>query len=262
MTGSCRWYEVCWSVDQVHETDDQVVAAAEEPRATRLEQLVDDIGGVTRVQVDIRADGSPHIRVWLDGSVSSDDVGAEIQEILASAQTRQEEKEPTPTRRTGLGRGLNELLAANGDTQPLPHFGVIPERETAPEPDVAPERRVAPEPDVAPAESAHLVLVAVEESAGGIAVRVADSNRAVAFSPVEDTRSLNQAVTSAVARLRQHRPTPRLEGVEVRKIAGEPVLSVVLLLEGGQKAAGAEIVRGGLPFTLGRAVWKALAFTE
>ena len=37
--------------------------------------------------------------------------------------------------------------------------------------------------------------------------------------------------------------------------------AVVLLLGDGEKAAGAEIVRGGLPFTLGRAVWKALAST-
>jgi hypothetical protein len=104
-------------------------------------------------------------------------------------------------------------------------------------------------------------MVAVEESAGGVSVRVADSNRAVAFSPVEDTRSLNQAVTTAVARLRQHRPVPQLEGVEIRKIADETVLSVVLLLGDGERAAGAEIVRGGLPFTLGRAVWKALSST-
>jgi len=244
MTGSCRWYEGSWSVDQVQETNDKEVTDPAGVRAARLEQLIGDIHGVTRVDVDIRDDGSPHIRVWLDGAVSSDDVGEEIQSVLASVQAPTEAKDEQPARRSGLGRGLNELLAANGETQPLPHFGAQPQAT----------------PVVA--EPPKLVLVAVEESAGGIAVRVADSDRGIAMSPVEDTRSLNQAVTSAVARLREHRPTPRLEGVEVHKIAGESVLSVVLLLDGGEKAAGAEIVRGGLPFTLGRAVWKALAFTE
>ncbi len=228
----------------MQDTNDQEVAAAEGTKAARLEELVGDVRGVTRVEVDIRDDGSPHIRVWLDGEVSDDEVGAEIQRILAKVHKGEEGAEAAPVRRTGLGRGLNELLAANGDTQPLPHFAAMPESEAA------------------PVGAPHLMLVAVEESAGGIAVRVADSNRAVAFSPVEDTRSLNQAVTAAVARLRQHRPTPRLEGVEVHQIGGESVLSVVLQLESGDKAAGAEIVRGGLPFTLGRAVWKALAFTE
>jgi hypothetical protein len=226
------------------------VVAADGERATRLQNLVGDIRGVARVEVDIRDDGSPHIRVWLDGSVTSNSVGAEIQEILASVQPQPQKREQVSVRRSGLGRGLNELLAANGDVQPLPHFQ--PAVQPGPEPE--------PEPVAVP--RAHLALVAVEESAGGIAVRVADSNRVVAFSPVEDTRSLNQAVTSAVARLRQHRPAPRLEGVEVREIGGEPTLTAVLLLDGGKKAVGAEIVRAGLPFTLGRAVWQALASTE
>lgn len=229
----------------MQKTDDQDASAAG-GRVARLQQLVSDISGVNRVEVDLREDGSPHIRVWMDGSASNEDVGAEIQEILASIPDSEEDTEEPPSRRSGLGRGLNELLAANGETQPLPHFAPAPE----------------PEPDIATNPLAHLVLVAVEESAGGIAVRVADSDRGVAFSPVEDSRSLNQAVTSAVARLRQKRPSPRLEGVEVREIAGETVLTVVLLLDSGEKVSGAEIVRGGLPFTLGRAVWKALAFAE
>ena len=65
-----------------------------------------------------------------------------------------------------------------------------------------------------------------------------------------------------MARLHQHQPVPYLEAVEVREIAGESVLVVLLRLEDGTALVGSEVIRGGLPFTLGQAVWKALVFAS
>ena len=126
---------------------------------------------------------------------------------------------------------------------------------------IAAESAVAPPPQLdaqEPVIRPGLALVAVEETAGGVSVRAADSIGGVAFSPVEDTSSLNQAVVSAVGRLRRVRPLPRLAGVEVRDVNGAAVLTVVLTLADGQRAVGAALVDAGMPFTLGRAVWDAL----
>ena len=207
------------------------------PRGDDLRRVVADITGVAAVEVDLRDEGPPHIRVWLDGTATSAVVGDEIQRVLAGwPATAGALHVP---RRTGLGRGLGELLETNGAAS-------------------APAQLAADGAEV----PITLALVAVEETAGGVSVRAADSTGGIAFSPVEDPRSLNQAVVAAVARLRHHRPVPRLSGVEVRDVSAEPVLTAVLELADGSKAAGAAIVAGGMPFTLGKAVWEALASTE
>jgi hypothetical protein len=103
-------------------------------------------------------------------------------------------------------------------------------------------------------------LPAVEETAAGVSVRVADSERRVAFSPVRDPNSLNEAVVAAVAGLHENLPLLHLEAVVVRDVAGESALTVLLRLGDGRTLVGSEVVRGGLPFTLGQAVWRALTF--
>ncbi|MDJ0923137.1 MAG: hypothetical protein QNJ77_01140 [Acidimicrobiia bacterium] len=227
----------------MHDTDNQGVGDGWGAQPALLEEMVGDLPGVSAAEVDLRDDGSPHIRVWLNGSVTSEEVGEQIQSILESLEAGVSAEPGIPARRVGLGRGLGELLEENGQAEVPPHFSGLGGQ---------PGARTVP----------GLVLVAVEETAGGVSVRVADSEGGIAFSPVENPTSLNQAVTAAVARLLQHRPAPRLDGVEVRTIADEMVLTVVLVLDDGGKVAGAELVRGGLPFTLGRAVWKALAAVD
>ena len=206
--------------------------------AARLERLVGELRGVSGVEVDIRDDGSPHIRVWLDGSATSEQVGDEIQRILAAADPIAAPKAAEPVRRGGLGRSLSDVLEANGESTPLP---------------LRPRASVAP-----PNPMRRLLLVAVEETAGGVSIRVADSDRGVAFSPVEDPDSLNEAVTDAVAQLFQFRPAPQLEAAEIREIAGMSVLTALLRFDDERILVGSELVVGGLPFTLGQAVWKAL----
>ena len=68
---------------------------------------------------------------------------------------------------------------------------------------------------------------------------------------------LTVAVASAVARLRGF-PSPVRTATNTRDIDGTTVVTVLLELPGGEKAAGAAIVTGGLPFTVGRAVDSAL----
>ena len=210
--------------------------------ARRLEQLIGDLDGVAGAEVDIREDGSPHVRVWLDGAATSEQVGDEIQRILATTGTVAEPKAPEPVRRSGLGRSLTELIEVNGDAVGLP--------------------LQAPPPAAPGGQTRSLLLVAVEETAAGVSVRVADTEQGIALAPVDDLDSLNEAVTAAVARLHQYRPVPLLETVEVRQIAGESVLTVLLRVEDGKALVGSEVIRGGIPFTLGQAVWKALTFTN
>lgn len=224
----------------MRDTNEERVTGGGGHSAARLESLVGDLDGVAGVEVDIRDDGSPHIRVWLDGWVTSEEVGDGIQRILAAADAIAEPVPAEPVRRGGLGRGLGELLEANGEPVSLP-FPPVP----------APRQ---------PAAMRQLLLVAVEETAAGVSVRVADSERGVAFSPVKDPNSLNEAVVAAVAGLYENRLLLQLEAVEVRDVAGESVLTVLLRLGDGSVIVGSEVVRGGLPFTLGQAVWRALTF--
>ena len=210
--------------------------------AAELEEFLAGIDGVADIVVDLREDGMPRLRVWLDGSVPADEVGEELKRAVAAVQSSAETSPSMPERKVGLGRGLSDILAADGQknapSQLLPNGAT--DEETLPV----------------------LALVAVEETAGGISVRASDSHGGIAFSPVEDPRSLNQAVVSAVARLRQERPVPRLAGVEIRDVSGDPVLTVVLVFADGRRAVGAALVTGGMPFTLGRAVWEAIGSAD
>ena len=202
-----------------------------------IRRQLDGIAGVAALDIDLREDGLPRLRVHLDGTVASDEVGEEIRRRLATLDPAES---PSNGRRGGLGRGLSDILAADADAEPPRHLQ-------------------APVPAEEPVPATKLALVAVEETAGGISVRAADSAGGLAFSPVEDQRSLNQAVVSAVGRLRHERPLPRLAGVEVREVSGATVLTVVLNRANGSRAVGAALVEGGMPFTLGTAVWEALS---
>jgi hypothetical protein len=204
-----------------------------------LQQLALNVDGVANVEVDLREDGRPRLRVWLDGSIEAGKVGGHIEALVAQAFLAATSETVKPVRRSGLGRGLDELMAA-ADEELLP-AQLAP---TATDAEAIPRTRLA--------------MVAVEETAGGISVRASDSAGGISFSPVSDPRSLNQAIVSAVARLRRERPVPRLAGVELRDVDGSPVLTVVLAHADGRRLVGASLVEGGMPFTLGRAVWEAL----
>lgn len=198
-----------------------------------LHKLAGAVEGVAKVEVDLRDDGRPRVRVWLDGSVESTEVSVQIEDLVANVTT--DSVPSASSKRSGLGRRLEQVMA---------------DERSAPKQLLAPMTKEA--------ATTFLNLVAVEETAGGISVRASDSSGGIAFSPVTDPRSLNQAVVSAIARLRRVTPTPRLAGVELRDVDGSPVLTVVLVQADGQRMVGASLVEGGMPFTLGKAVWEAL----
>ena len=214
--------------------DDQTAAPEGSWEVADLHDLLTGVAGVESLEIDLREDGSPRVRVHLDGSISGSDVGDEIRQLLTDGRP-EGTAGITRDRRAGLGRDLADILATDATASPPAHL----QTPTEPQPVLA--------------------LVAVEETAGGISVRAGDSLGGVAFSPVEDPRSLNQAVVSAVARLRQEKPLPRLAGVEIRDVDDAPVLTAVLALADGHRVVGSALVAGGMPFTLGRAVWEALA---
>lgn len=218
-------------------TDNRETAADSELSVGELRQLAADVDGVANVEVDLREDGRPRLRIWLDGSVEAGEVGTHVERVIAQSRVPGTAE---AGRRSGLGRGLDELMAATEAV--LPTQLVPPSAVAAPRP-------------------VRLTLVAVEETAGGISVRASDSAGGISFSPVSDPRSLNQAVVSAVARLLRERPAPRLAGVELRDVEDAPVLTVVLAHCDGRRLVGSSIVEGGMPFTLGRAVWEALVPT-
>jgi hypothetical protein len=144
----------------------------------------------------------------------------------------------TAKRRVGLGKTF-------GDTLPSAFA------ETAPS-------HLATE--TIPVETGHrrFLRLAIEETFDGVDVRAVDDlGREVEAAVGPGPDGLTTAVASAVARLRGF-PSPVRTATNTREVDGTTVVTVLVELPGGEKAAGAAIVTGGLPFTVGRAVDSAL----
>ena len=113
-----------------------------------------------------------------------------------------------------------------------------------------------PDPELSPGPN-QLETIAVEESSSGTAVRAVDRTGRFAVVPIDQERSLNQAVAAAVAELSTVEGVPTVLAVEVRRVAGSSVLVTVVEHE-GRRASGSAIVDSGMTFALGRAIWAAL----
>lgn len=224
------------------------MASIEELRAAVL-----GIPGVVGAEVVDAGSGPPTVRVWTDASRDPVELRAEIQELVArgsalslpvapaqpdeAAMRPLEAAAPVPAKpRGGLGRDLDTLIAVAGE-DPVP-AQLVPVAQT-------PRR---------------LELVAVEESAAGVAVRAVDSAGMAAEAKVIGGHSaVNPAIVAAVAELLGEAPAPRLVSVELRDTEVAAVLVVTLELGDTEPAAGAAVVRSGMPFTLGRATWNAIS---
>jgi hypothetical protein len=195
--------------------------------------------------------------VWTDDSRDPNELRSEVRSLVARAHTPAPAPEPTPeptppeevtvrpissapglpaNRRGGLGRGLDSIIAvADGER--------------------APAHLVSIDLSVSPV----LALIAVEESATGVTVRAADSAKSEAEAKViGGPGSINPAIVAAVSELLSEMPAPRLVSVELRDTEVAAVLVVTLELADTTVAAGAAVVQGGMPFTLGRATWWAI----
>ena len=139
-------------------------------------------------------------------------------------------------KRSGLGRGLESLIPdAVGEPAPAHLVSIDLTKQPV------------------------LEMIAIEESASGVTVRAVDTARNVAEAKViGGASSINPMIVAAVAELLGELPAPRLVSVELRDTEAAAVLVVTLELGDATIAAGAAVVQGGMPFTLGKAAWAAI----
>jgi len=205
------------------------------PRELRRDVL--SVAGIADAEVDGR-EGTPRVRVWLDGSRDADEVAAEIRKVLAGV-TRTEERTVVPERATsarrgGLGRGLDSLIPPPIEKGTAAHLRPL---------------RDADDP-------IQLDVVAVVERADGVVVRAEDTaGRSAEVSAGE--RDVDRAVSAAVAAV-VGLDAPRGLAVESHVVDGERVVTVIVDLSDGSRRVGSAIARAGRPFTVGSAVWAAL----
>jgi len=231
-----------------------------------LQAAILSVPGVVGAVVADDSSGPPTVRVWTDSSRDAAELQTEVRALVSRAHTQRspngppppvvrpiptaespsdDERSPlryitstaeTPARRSGLGRGLDSLIPDAVAERPPGHLVSI---------------------DLTKAPS--LDMIAIEESAAGVTVRAVDTARNVAEAKViGGSQSINPAIVAAVAELLAEMPTPRLVSVELRDTEVAAVLVVTLELADTTIAAGAAVVQGGMPFTLGRATWAAI----
>jgi len=205
-----------------------------------LRRAVHFLPGVTAAEVVARPGNPPIVRVWTDGTHTDDEVRRAVEALAAGVVPT------TPTEsgeRTGLGRGLEETIpAAFAAPEPshLTHDGAV-----AVEAPGVPEGR--------------LRKLAIEETVAGVEVRaVSDDGREIGAVVGPGSDGLTNAVATAVALLRGF-PPPSSVAVNTRDIDGSTVVTVLVQMPSGDRSAGAALVTGGLPFTVGRAVDSALS---
>ena len=221
------------------------------------------IPGVVGAVVSDDESPAPTVRVWTDNSRDPDELQTEVKSLVARARAGGLESSTAPVvrdvgpppaekaprasarnaspvpglpKRTGLGRGLDSLLPDAGE-------------------ETAPAHLVSIDLSKPPA----LEMIAIEESSTGVTVRAVDTARNVAEAKViGGASSINPVIVSAVAELLGELPAPRLASVELRDTEVAAVLVVTLELADTTIAAGAAVVQGGMPFTLGKAAWSAI----
>ena len=219
-----------------------------------LRHAVRSLPGVASVDVTPQVGAPPLVRVWTDGTIPDAEVQHSVERLVATgafagvgagystgAGAARDYDDLPPDepakRRTGLGRSLVETL---------------PHAFSEPEPSHLAEEEAAAERD------GRFLRLAIEESTEGVDIRAIDDAGREAEAAVQPgPDGLTTAVASAVARLRGF-PAPSHVATNTRDIDGLTVVTVLLELPTGEKAAGAAIVTGGLPFTVGRAVDSAL----
>ncbi len=205
-----------------------------------LRRAVRSLPGVADVEVRESSDGPPIVRVWTDGTRPDAEIQRAVERLAVDFGRT---GSGVPTRRSGLGRGLDETLPdAFAAPDPSHMVAVVDSDSTGP---------VSGDPRFA--------KLAIEESADAVEVRAIDEEgreAGVAVGPGPD--GLTNAVATAVALLRGF-PPPTNVTVNTRDVDGETVVTVLIELPSGKRAAGASLVTGGLPFTVGRAVDSALS---
>lgn len=189
------------------------------------------IPGVADAEVTLLDEAPPVARVWLDGSRGTAEVREKVEALLG--RNIPAVGTAPPTRRTGLGKGLDTLL---------------PDREVEPVP-----AHLRP---WAEARSLSITRVAVVESDSLVTVEIEDGAENVFTAAVGDGGSIDDAVLRAAVALAGAPAGVNLEVADV-DVDGAPVVVVTATLD-GRITAGASPVDFGRPYALAKAARQAL----
>jgi len=201
------------------------------------ENLRDDLAaipGAASSDVTIKHGETPVARAPLDGTEKDSEVKEFVVELLGTSDPDLVEiPDDVPRKRSGLGRGLEDLLPED-DSHPVPS-------------------------QLQPEVSSRLTVstVSVVESSAGVLVTVTDNRERQASVPVGDDGSIDSAVISAVGQLFGIDDSIRVS-VEDLHVAKGSVL-VALASNGATRSAGAAFVEVGRPSAVARAVFQAMA---
>lgn len=202
--------------------------------ADDLRLAVKAVPGVAHAEVSLRDTGTPVVRVWTDGTRPDGAVHTDVSDVLAIHGYL----------RPRHGIDAAALEARINDS--AERIGAAPIGVS----------RVLPLPETPPV----LAKLVIEENGDTVIAVASDSTGRTASAVVgEGPDAFLAAVTDAVAELRGVAPHPVLVNIEDRFVAGVDVISVLIENGMGERYAGAAVVRGGRPYTVGRAVDAALA---
>ena len=202
--------------------------------ADDLRDAVDAVPGVDTVEVTLRDDRTPVVRVWTDGSRGDAAVQRDVADVIAIHGFSGGLSPGRDELGERIGHDIDSLLAADAGTTVIGAAGDEP--------------------------TVNLVKLVIEENGDAVVAVASDaSGRSSRASVGEGADAFLIAVTDAVASLRGVNPAPLLVSVEDRFVAGVDVVSVLIETGVGDRFAGAAVVRGGRPFSVGRAVDAALA---
>ena len=194
---------------------------------------LDALPGVAAAEVTLDNDAIPTARVWLDGTLSGDDVRHLVDELVANSMPSVVlPRQKTPRKRTGLGRGLVELLpSAEAESVPTHLQQSASNRQS-------------------------IVGVAVIESVSGVTVEIESDERGVHSEPVADDGDIDQAVLRGVAAIVGASDDVRLDVTDVTSVGGSVLL--VSAFGDGARSVGAAFVEYGRPYAIARAGIAAL----
>lgn len=202
-----------------------------------LRAAVFAVPGVAHAEIALRNDDSPVVRVWTDGSRGDAAVHRDVADVIAIhgyGSGRMDTSRAALEARIAELAALSPRLAGRSGGQPVP--ASMPERPPG------------------------LAKLIIEETGDSVVAVASDiTGRSARAHVGEGDDAFLAAVTDAVSELRGVEPTPVLVSVEDRFVAGVDVISVLIENAVGERYAGAAVVRGGRPFTVGRAVDAALA---
>ncbi|MGI9585701.1 MAG: hypothetical protein ACR2N7_08950 [Acidimicrobiia bacterium] len=203
-----------------------------------LNDQLESIPGVASAEVTISPGTAPVAKIWLDGSRDGAEVRERVDSLLGSAlPTHFEDDDAPPKRRSGLGRGLSELLPAD-ELEPAPSH-------------------INGGRDIRVGRPMLIRRVAVVESLDGVDVEIEDADGTKATTRVGEDGSIDTAVIDAVRSLAGIPDSVDLRPMDVSSVDGDVVV-VSAHESDGRRAAGAAFVDFGRPWALARAVFQAL----